>query len=152
MVSRLTERTHKPGLVIKELGAGQMAYIPWDVGSLYYKYSNENHRLFVSDLIDHLIRGDRQLRTDAHPLVEMTLTRQPGSDQLLLHLVNLSGHTSTAFFPPLAIWRKSVVEVKGEYKQVYSHVLDKSLDISYADGYTRFMVPRLGAYDAISIQ
>lgn len=70
-VSRLSERTNKPGLILKDIGKGRLAYIPWDVGSLYYKYSNDNHRLFVSDLIDHLIQGERQIMTNAHPLVEM---------------------------------------------------------------------------------
>jgi hypothetical protein len=41
----------------------------------------------------------RQLRTSAHPLVEMTLMRQ--ANRTLLHLVNLSGHSDTAYFDPL---------------------------------------------------
>ncbi|MFH0758611.1 MAG: family 10 glycosylhydrolase [Bacteroidota bacterium] len=150
-VSRLTGRTLTPGLLLRDMGKGEAAYLPWDVGSLYYKYSNENHRLFMSDLIDHLLRGERQLITDAHPLVEMTLTRQAGKEQVLLHLVNLSGHTSTAFFPPIEM-EDIKVQIKGAYTRAHSNVLNESLEISHSGGYTRFTVPGLGAYDVITLE
>ena len=149
-VSRLTERTDKPGLVITQMGEGELAFIPWDVGSLYYKYSNENHRLFVSDLIDHLLQDGRQIKTDAHPLVEITLMEQPGKEQSLLHLVNLSGHTSTAFFPPLEMGGFRV-EVKGHYNRAYSNVLEQPLGVSHSGGYTQLEIPGLGAYDVITL-
>jgi len=57
------------------------------------------HRLFVSDLIDHLLgqRG-RQLKTNAHPALEITVMKQEDQNRTLIHCVNLIGHSGTAYF------------------------------------------------------
>jgi hypothetical protein len=95
----LKEVTDKPGLVLKQIGKGQVAYVPWHIGDLYYKFSNDKHRMFVSDLIDYLLPGHkRQLVTNAHPTVEMTLMKQDGKKRTLLHMINLVGHDATTFF------------------------------------------------------
>src|SRR6185503_21144711 len=84
-------------------GKGQVAYIPWDIGSLYYRHSSEPHRGLIADVIDRLLPAGRQLTTNAHPLVEMTLMDQPDRGRTLIHLVNGTGHHDTAYFPPLEI-------------------------------------------------
>ena len=84
--------TTVPGLAVAALGKGGLRYIPWDVGGLYYRHSAQAHAGLMADMIDHLLPGGRQLRTDAHPLVEITVMGQPARKRTLLHLVNLSGH------------------------------------------------------------
>jgi hypothetical protein len=53
----------------------------------------------MSDLIDSMLSGGRQLKSDAHPLVEITLIRR--DDRHLLQFINLSGHADTACFNPI---------------------------------------------------
>ena len=36
--------TTVPGLVVRRHGKGRAAYIPWDVGGLYYRHSSQAHR------------------------------------------------------------------------------------------------------------
>ncbi len=64
--------TRVPGLVFADHGKGRVAYIPWNVGALYYRHSSQSHAGLMADVIDRLLPGGRQLKTDAHPLVEMT--------------------------------------------------------------------------------
>ena len=94
--------TTVPGLLFMQHGKGRAALIPWDVGGLYYRHSSEAHRGLVSDVVNTLLPG-RQLTTNAHPLVEMTLMEQPSLGRSLIHLVNGTGHHDTAYFPPLEI-------------------------------------------------
>ena len=54
--------TTVPGLVFANHGKGRAAYIPWDVGGLYYRHSSEAHRGLLADVIDRLLPGGRQLR------------------------------------------------------------------------------------------
>ena len=92
--------TRVPGLVFAEHGKGRVAYVPWNVGALYYRHSSQSHAGLMADVIDRLLAGGRQLKTDAHPLVEMTVMDQPARQRTLVHLVNGTGHQGTAYFPP----------------------------------------------------
>ncbi len=58
----------------------------------------------MADVIDQLLSSGRQLRTTAHPLVEITLMKQPARNRTLVHFVNLSGHSDTAYFAPIEIF------------------------------------------------
>ena len=75
--------TTTPGLVLAEHGKGRFAYIPWDVGGLYYRHSSQGHAGLVADVIDRLLPNGRQLKSNAHPLVEMTVMDQPARKRTL---------------------------------------------------------------------
>jgi len=143
--------TDKPGLLITDYGAGKLAYLPWDVGGLYYRYSSPGHGGLIADLIDHLLPAGRQLRTDAHPLVEITLMKQPKRGRALLHFINLSGHSDTAYFAPVEM-RDIAVELAGSFHRAYSVRLEKSLPVSREGNYTKFMLPELESYDVLIVE
>ena len=42
--------TTVPGLVFTEHGKGRVAYVPWDLGGLYYRRSSEAHRGLIVDV------------------------------------------------------------------------------------------------------
>jgi hypothetical protein len=138
--------TDKPGLILTAYGKGTVAYLPWDTGSLYYRLSPPAHRALVTDLIDRLL-PKRQIRTGAHPLVEITVMRQPGRNRTLVHLVNLSGHSQTGYFPALTM-RDIAAEVDPAFRRAYSVKLGKSLPIAKG----RFVLPELGEYDAVILE
>ena len=105
--------TDAPGLILKSLGKGTVAWFPWNLGSLYYLHSSEAHAGLMRDLIDHLLPGGRPLKTNAHPLVEVTLMSQ--GDRRFVHLVNLSGHSQTAYFRAVPM-SGIEVQVKGAFR------------------------------------
>ncbi len=48
--------TTMPGLYLADYGKGKLAYIPWDLGDLYYlAISPVYHSAIVGDLIDYLL-------------------------------------------------------------------------------------------------
>jgi hypothetical protein len=54
------------------MAPGEVVWLPWNLGSLYYKASSEAHAGLMRDSIDQLLPNGRQLKTNAHPLVEIT--------------------------------------------------------------------------------
>lgn len=143
--------TDKPGLLVTAHGAGRVAYLPWDVGGLYYRLSSPGHAGLMADLIDQLLPEGRQLKTNAHPLVEITVMRQRDRGRTLVHLVNLSGHSQTAYFEPLEI-RDLRVELAGGYARAYSATLERPLAVERVGRYTVFHLPRLGGYDVVVLE
>jgi hypothetical protein len=140
--------TAKPGVVFKKIGNGVAAWIPWDIGALYYRESLPAHAGFFRDVMDQL-NPNRQLRTNAHPLVEITLMEQDG--RKLLHLINLSGHSQTGYFAPISM-RDIRVEVAGEFKQVESVRVPGRLRVRVHDGYSEFTIPALSDYELIVLK
>ena len=143
--------TTVPGLVFVNHGKGSAAYIPWDVGGLYYRHSSEAHRGLLADVIDRLLPGGRQLRTDAHPLVEMTVMEQPARRRSLIHLVNGTGHQDTAYFPPVEI-RDIRIELASEVRRVHAVALGRTLPVEGTGQRRWFTLPRLQAYEVLVLE
>jgi hypothetical protein len=143
--------TSVPGLVVVGHGRGRVAYVPWDVGGLYYRHSSTGHAGLMSDLIDHLLPEGRQLRTDAHPLVEITVMRQDARKRTLVHLVNISGHSSTAYFSPLDM-RDIRIELAHDFSRARVVGSGATVPVVRAGRYGRFSVPLLRAYEVVVLE
>ena len=139
--------TTKPGVLLREYGKGKVVYIPWDVGGLYYRHSSPGHAGLVTDLIDHLLPS-RQVKTNAHPLVEITVMSQPQRKRTLVHLVNLSGHSETAYFPPIEM-RDIQIGVQGDFRRARAATLNRELPLASTGGYRQFVLPSLGTYEVV---
>ena len=145
----MKEKTNKPGLVLKQIGKGQVAFVPWHIGDLYYKFSNDKHRMFVSDLIDNLLPDHtRQLTTNAHPSVEMTLMKQERKKRMVIHLINLVGHDATTFFDAVEMYNISV-HVKGAFKKAIIMEGQKNIPAKISGGYTDFTVSSLKEFTTV---
>ncbi len=140
-----------PGIVFADHEKGRLAYIPWDVGGLYYRHSSQAHAGLMVDAIDRLLPTGRQLKTDAHPLVEMTVMDQPGRRRTLVHLVNGSGHSGTAYFAPLEM-RDIRIEMTGTFERATAVGLNRSLPVTANGRYRAFTLPRLNAYEVVIVE
>jgi hypothetical protein len=143
--------TTVPGLVFAEHGKGHVAYIPWNVGALYYRHSSQGHAGLMADVIDRLLPAGRQLETDAHPLVEMTVMDQPAHRRTLLHLVNGTGHQDTAYFPPVEL-RNIRLELPRDIRRVRAVALGTDLPVTTNGTSRSFMLPSLKAYEVLVIE
>lgn len=138
----------KPALMMKRMGRGTIAWLPWDIGGLYYRHSLESHRGILANLVDRLLPSGRDIRSNAHPLVQMTLLRQ--RNRHLLHLTNLSGHSDTAYFEPLPM--DSIrIEVRGAFSKVKAVRAGKDLAVGRSGGFTSFELPRLEEYELLEL-
>jgi hypothetical protein len=100
------------------------------------------------DLIDHLLPGGRQLKSSAHPLVEITVMRQPARRRTLVHLVNLSGHADTAYFDPIAM-RDITLDLAAEFTTARAMVAGQPLSVTRTGPRGRIVLPALGAYEVL---
>ncbi len=141
--------TNAPGLIFKDYGSGKVAWLPWDLGSLYYKHSSEAHAGLMRDLIDGLLPGGRQLKTTAHPLVEITLMRQ--KNRTLMHFINISGHSQTAYFSAVPM-TDIQVQVMGAFRSARAIRTGRTIALARAGGYTTFTLPSLDEYEMVELQ
>lgn len=137
----------KPGLIIRKYGKGSIAYIPWNATAQYSAQASTSINLLLNELIDHLIDNERQVITDAHPLLEISLMKNTDEDVQLLHLINNTGqlHGSQEQLLPM---QNINFKVKGSYKKVYWSD-GKSIPSKIENGYTNFSIDRLGAYGLV---
>jgi hypothetical protein len=140
-----------PGIVITDIDKGRLAYVPWDVGGLYYRNSSPAHAGLIADLIDRLLPSGRQLKTNAHPLIEITVMDQPARKRTLVHFVNGTGHSDTAYFPPVEL-RDIQVEFARPLRSATATALKRTLPVSSAGAYSRFTLPSLKEYEVVVVE
>jgi hypothetical protein len=136
--------TTTPAIVTR----GNVTWIPWELGSLYYRHSLPAHAALFHDVLAKLLPR-RQLTSDAHPLVEMSLMRQKG--RTLLHLINVTGHSQTGYFPPIPMGPIHI-RLAGEFQAAKAVRAPAALPVSVKDRYTEFAVPRLTDYELVVIE
>jgi hypothetical protein len=141
--------TDAPGLIIKRFGRGTVAWMPWNLGALYYMHSTEAHSRLIHDLIDHLLPGGRQLITNAHPLVDISLMKQ--GDHHLLQLVNISGNSETAYFNPVRM-NSIEMKLKGNFSKATAVRSGQELAVTQSGKYSTFTLPALEEYELIEIR
>ncbi len=143
--------TDKPGLLMREVGRGRIVYLPWDAGALYYRYSSHNHAALLADLIDHLLPAKRQLQTKAHPLVEITVMRQARRNRLLVHFVNLTGHSQTAYFDPVPM-RDLPVRLAADFRKARWVGPERELAVRREGRFGEFTLPELAGYAVVVLE
>lgn len=137
--------TATPAILFRQIGKGSAVWIPWNLATMYQRSSLPAHAGLFRDVMDRLIPR-RQLRTNAHPLVEMTLMNQGG--HTLLHLINMSGQSQTAYFAPVPMVGIRV-ELEGHFKTARTLRSPGSLAVKSLNGYSEFTIPRLSDYEVI---
>lgn len=138
-----------PGLVLKDHGQGKVAWLPWDLGQLYYRHSQASHAGLMHDLMNLLLPPEgRQLRTNAHPLVEITLMRWRGKH--VVHFINLSGHSQTGYFDPIPMTDIRVA-VAGEFPSARAARARQHLAVTHRNGASEFTLPALAEYELVEL-
>jgi hypothetical protein len=143
--------TEVPGVVFADHEQGTLAYVPWDVGALYYRHSSPAHGGLMTDIIDRLLPRGRGLKTNAHPLVELTMMRQPSRGRTLIHLVNGTGHQDTAYFAPVDM-TDIRIELAESFRRARAVGLGVELPITTAGPMRFFTLPKLKAYEVIVLE
>ena len=140
--------TDVPAIAGARAGKGEVVWIPWNLGNLYYRLSLPAHKALFRDVFDRL-EPQRQIRTNAHPLVEMSLMRQGGRTEL--HLINLSGHSQTGYFAPVPM-EAIRIQVAGRFSSAKTVRSPGTLAVEVTQGYSEFTVPRLSDYELVVLE
>jgi hypothetical protein len=137
--------TSTPAIVSRNMGRGSVVWLPWELGALYYRHSLPAHAGLFHDVVDGLY-PQRQLKTNAHPLVEVTLMRQGGQTQI--HLINLSGHSQTGYFSPVPM-HEIRVELLGGFRKARALRGAVDLKVQKRGVYSEIVVPELRDYELV---
>src|SRR5262249_7068941 len=140
--------TDTPAIAGAHIGKGEVIWVPWNLAGLYYRLSLPAHAALFRDLFDRLDH-QRQIRTDAHPLAEMSLRGQ--ADRTFLHLTNLTGHSATGSYPPIPMGAIRV-EVAGRFSSAKTVRAPGALAVRFNQGYSEFTIPRLSDYELIVLE
>lgn len=140
--------TDTPAIVHRPVGKGSVTWLPWNLPAMYYRHSLPAHAALFRDLIQPMLPR-RQIRTNAHPLVEMSLMRQ--GSRTLLHVINLSGHSQTGYFAPVPMTGISV-QVEGSFQRARTLRAPQSLTPRRTGAYTGFTLPALRDYELIVLE
>lgn len=140
--------TDTPALAIRQMGKGTVAWIPWNLGGMYYRHSLPAHAGLFRDVVDRL-QPRRQVRTNAHPLVEMTVMHQ--GSRTLVHLINLSGHSQTGYYAPVPM-SGIRVQVAGSFKTGKTVRTPGGLAVRVNQGYSEFTISRLSDYELVVLE
>lgn len=140
--------TDIPAMVVRPAGKGSVTWIPWDLAGLYYRLSLPAHAGLFRDVVDGLM-PQRQVRTNAHPLVEISLMKR--GNVTMLHLINGSGHSGTGYFAPV-LMRKIRVRVEGVFRTAKTVRRPGALALRQNGRYAELVVPELDDYEMVVLQ
>ena len=140
--------TDRPALATRPMGKGTVAWIPWNLGGMYYRHSLPAHAGLFHDIVAGL-QPHPQLRTNAHPLVEMTLMRQ--GNRMLLHLINLSGQSQTGYFAPVPM-SEIQVRVLGSFRTAKTVRSPGAVSVRVNQEYSEFTISRLTDYELVVLE
>jgi len=138
--------TNVPAIV--KSADNKQIWIPWNLGTLYHRLSLPAHKDLFRDLVAALL-PERQIRTNAHPLVELILMRQ--GNRTMLHLVNLSGHSQTGYFAPIRMTDISI-ELEGNFRSAKAQRTPAAIAVNRSGRYSKLLLPSLNDYELIVLE
>ncbi|MGE5459562.1 MAG: beta-galactosidase trimerization domain-containing protein [Solirubrobacterales bacterium] len=145
----LGEPTGEPAMTTRAVGEGRAIFLPWRCGALLERDGHPNTSDFLADALQHHA-GLEPLGGNLSPMVEVTLFQRPGGD-LLLHLVNLSGHLGQREVGPVPMHDAEVLlPFEGEPASVRALVGD-GRTWSAANGRLTIRVSELGMFEVLVI-
>lgn len=158
------ERTRYHALGIKHHGKGRAALFTGNLGRLYYLHGYEQYKNIFLDVLDLLSpEVSRQVITNAPPRVEVIVQRfvknEPASlnknvpEDLIVHLVNLTGFSGNTYFDPLAV-RDISMQLPCDFPpaRVFSLIGQNPVKFSYDNGCVKLTLSELNKYEAIVIE
>jgi type 1 glutamine amidotransferase len=147
----LTPETGFPTIVASEFGKGRAVYFPCTFAGQYWNNGFLDYLRIIENSVKWTGGNVRDFETDAPETVEITVFK--GGNYRMLHLVNFTYALRRPFrrvFPVANISFK--MRSAKEPRVVKALALEEPLEWSYGEGFLRFVLPRLGLYEALLIE
>jgi len=143
------QETDIPGLVLASFGAGEAAYLPWQVGRLYQDQGTPQYRRLILDLVRRWVAP--LAATDAPGSVELTVHHPRGDgSRCLIHLLNATGLQGKPLTEPVPVHDISVW-VRGPYVAARDLVAGREVPLTTEAGGVSFTMARLEGFAAIEL-
>ncbi len=145
--------TEEPGLIWYSYGKGKSAYFTWPIGALFMDHALPEHRGLLAEAIKRVSGNIVQVDTNAHPLVEVTVGGQEGKDNLIVHLINYSGHVDRSYHQAIPMRDITLsIEAPTAYNQAKALVSGVELPIEQQEDRARLTLPELGLFEVIVLE
>jgi hypothetical protein len=82
------KQTNTPGLFLKQIGQGRVAYFPWDIDRLYWEVMAHDHSMLLRNTIEWALNEPPPVKVIGQGMFDVTVWRQKSS--MTVHLVNLT--------------------------------------------------------------
>jgi hypothetical protein len=142
-----------PGLVLREHGAGRVAYLAADLDRCFGRDGQPDHGTLLANLVRWSLRDRLPLTVAGTGILDCQLYRQDG--RLVCHLVNLTatgtGRAPVHEFIPVGPFRLTV-QTPARATRVRSLVTGDELDAEIEDGQLSFTLDRVVDHEVLVIE
>ena len=142
--------TDFPGVISNEYGKGKTVFIPWGLGEQYHLKGHYMHRTLFVSALQNLLQVNRELTTDASPLIEMTHLANRNGTFEWVGMINHSGQIGGSLREPVNMYNTTIrfrpVKPVKEMKLMTS---GKTLNFKQANGWVECTLPVLNDFEML---
>ncbi|MHB0856769.1 MAG: family 10 glycosylhydrolase [Anaerolineae bacterium] len=143
------QESDAPGLVLNRFGAGEVAYLPWEPGRLYYRAGTPEVRQVVLALVKRWVSPE--VTTGAPASVELSLHHVRGDrNRALVQLVNGTGRQGKPLTEVIPL-HDVPVWVRGPWVAAHELVTGQDLALTPRGTGVSLVLPRLDEMAAIEL-
>ena len=145
-----TQVTDLPGLTVFKYGKGKGIHIPWLPGKLFHDEGYSNPANLMKDILFNLCALETAA-VNVNPMVEMTIAEK--KDELLIQLVNLTGHFGASYFPPVTLYDQAFsIKLNKKAAAINSLRQKDNFTCDYKEDELFISINKLDDYEAIHIK
>lgn len=128
-----------------------IALVPWTIGRSYQELGLSTSRDIIVRLVRALLKDDEPVSADLSEQIEITLQRR--GDDLVVHLINLSGARRKNYGPHIPV-KSGLLRVRGAgpSTKVRALVAGRSCDLRREADELVITLPELGLFEVVTIE
>ncbi len=145
------EVTGYPGLVSNVFGKGISVFIPWQIGAQYYFKGQYAHKALFASALHNLFQSQRQIITNAPPLIEMTWMANRDMAFEWIGLINHSGQVGASLLEPVPVYN-TTLRFKPQRPVQKMQLLRSGKPVAFVkegNGWIKCTVPKLDDFEML---
>lgn len=142
--------TEYPGLISNVYGKGKTVLIPWSLGAQYHLKGHYMHRTLFIAALQNLLGVERDLVTNASPLIEIShLANRNGAFEWI-GMINHSGQIGGSLREPVPVFNTKIrFQPVKPVKDLKSMRTGKSIAFKQTNGWVECSLPELNDYEML---
>ena len=112
---------------------GKNVYIPWNIGTLYYKLGYDEFKKLMLDVMKYVRELPEVFDTNVPEMVEMFLA-ECAPDTYMLQMINMTGYNGMTFFKPHDLENLQIRFKNLKPVSVEEMTADGLVPVEYQDG------------------
>ena len=144
------EITDAPGVITNTFGEGASVFIPWHLGSQYHHKGNYMHRALFLGALHEVLKVERELITDAPPLLEISHMRNRNGAFEWIGMINHSGQLGGSYREPVPVYGTTLrFRAQRVVRSVRLMRSGAELGFTHRNGWVECVVPRVDDFEMV---